>query len=96
MPSFDFTLFNILEGAFWISLSIFSLVLSYTFYKNQKTMWRLLSVDFILFGVSDFAEVYLQESFFTSGFEWLFIWKGLCIGFFVIILVTFLIQKNRN
>lgn len=93
MPSVDFTTFNILEGIFWCVLSLLSLYTHKFIPDLGKTFWYLLSADFLFFGLSDFAEVSIQASFFTVGFEWLFIWKVICIGIFFLLFCYYLWKR---
>ena len=91
MVSLDFAEFNILEGSFWIVLSIAVLIMSNYIHEPRKQFWYLASVTLILFGVSDFFEVYMQRSFFEQGLEWLLVWKIICV-FIIVILFVFYIR----
>ncbi len=92
----DFTSFNLLEGCFWVALSILALH-GYKYATSLKIMfWRLLALDLILFGISDFLEVYTQTSFFSPGFEWLLIWKVMCLILFLGLLGYYFVKRIRE
>lgn len=93
LPALSFAQFNILEGVFWCFCGALAL---YAFRKGvflPKGFWLILSVDFILFGVSDFVEASYPVSFLESGGEWLLWWKAFCIALFIGLL-TFYIQRR--
>lgn len=96
MPLLDFTSFNFLEGCFWVALSILALH-GYKYASSLKMMfWRLLALDLLLFGISDFLEVYTQTSFFSSRFEWLLAWKVMCIILFLGLFGYYLTKRVRE
>ena len=71
--------FNLLEGIFWILLSIGCL---YTFFRFRHTAYEKLAVftgvTLLLFGISDFVEIKVDG--FIGHNEWLFVWKALCVS----------------
>lgn len=83
MPDLSFTDFNLLEGTFWIICATISFLSCYYVRFLPRVFWHVLSLDFVLFGISDFVEVYYPVTFLEHGGEWIFVWKLLCIAGFV-------------
>jgi hypothetical protein len=82
-------IFNLVEGLWWIGLGVwlfFSRSLGHKHYK------ALITITLILFGISDFVEM-------TTGAWWqpwwLLVWKALCIGIGIILIVLIYIKKRR-
>jgi uncharacterized membrane protein HdeD (DUF308 family) len=77
------TLFNLVEGFFWIGLAVWILLSTFISSKHHKA---LLAVILILFGISDFVEM-ATGAWWRPW--WLLVWKALCvlIGLILIILI---------
>jgi len=83
MFDLSFTHFNLLEGTFWVACAAIAFFIRRRVRFLPVTFRYLLSLSFILFGMSDFVEVYYPISFLDHGGEWLFVWKLLCIAGFI-------------
>lgn len=96
MLDFSFTDFNLLEGMFWVICAIVSFLTRHRIGSLPYAFWHILSLDFFLFGISDFVEAYYPLSFLEHGGEWLFIWKLLCIIGFIGCFIWYLIIRIRE
>jgi hypothetical protein len=94
MFTLSFTNFNLLEGVFWIGCAVVSVLFRDHFLIPR--FWYLLSVDFILFGLSDFVEAYYPKSFLDPGAEWLLVWKITCLVWFCNSLVWYISMRIKN
>ena len=84
MFGLSFIQFNLIEGFFWLFCALICTLTSFRPKSVSMRVWRLLALDFALFGISDFVEAYYPVSFLQPGGEWLLIWKVLCIIGFVV------------
>lgn len=86
--------FNLLEGSFWLLLSLISLILT------KKVPPRYLNLCFytlfvlVAFGVSDFVEAY-YGSFLVPGMEWLLVWKTINVICLATVPVWYLILRIK-
>ena len=69
----SFTLFNLLEGSFWIFIGIASVVLFWFIPKNYQRLSFSAGIILIVFGISDFVEICTGG--FLPGPLWLLTWK---------------------
>lgn len=69
-----FTTFNILEGLFWIILGFIAAAAYFKVDAKYKKLAFAATVVLILFGISDFVEIFIEKSFLDS-ILWLYIWK---------------------
>gem|GEM_PF-1788911 len=95
MIEISFTSFNLSEGVFWIFCAAVS-IFATRFKIAPPPLWRLLALDFLLFGVTDFIEAYYPVSFFDSGGEWLFALKIICVLGFFACLAWYLVSRIKN
>lgn len=80
--------FNLIEGLFWIGLSVAAFILSGKFLK-----FRILAIfsgfTVFFFGISDFAEIKFG-SFLEPNLWWLLIWKILGVLGLIIAVIWYL------
>lgn len=69
-----FTTFNLIEGVFWITLGVASVIIYFVANAKYKKLALTAAAVLTLFGVSDFTEIMAEESFFDS-ISWLLLWK---------------------
>ncbi|KKU04866.1 MAG: hypothetical protein UX07_C0025G0007 [Parcubacteria group bacterium GW2011_GWA2_45_30] len=70
----NFTTFNLIEGVFWIALGTICATILFTAETRYKKLASASAAVFILFGLSDFVEIAVQDSFLDS-LSWLLLWK---------------------
>ena len=93
MNVLSFTAFNLLEGTFWIFCGILSYVAPHFIHDMSERFWKVLTLNFVLFGLSDYVEAYYPVSFLDKGGEWLYAWKILCIIGFVGCLIWYIAKR---
>lgn len=69
-----FVTFNLIEGIFWILLGIIAALRFFAIGAKYKKLAPTAAAILILFGISDFAEIAVEESFLDS-LTWLWWWK---------------------
>jgi hypothetical protein len=88
------TIFNLFEAIFWIFVAALCLARSLTSQKREyRKYFRLLSVGFFFFGISDFVEAKTGAWWVPW---WLVIWKGACIIELVWSFVGYYIAKKQE
>jgi len=82
--------FNYWEGWFWIILG--ASVLAVSVFKQRRVGWFsvVLFLLLVTFGLSDFVEMRTGAWYRPW---WLFVWKGICVVGFV--LIVFVYRKRK-
>lgn len=90
-----FSKFNLIEGTFWIFLSIAIFLFRKNLPKGYKRISFVAASTLCVFGLSDFAEA-RWGSFFEPGLEWLFVVKVVCVAILLAVTVWYLILRIRK
>lgn len=85
--------FNFWEGVLWILIAIWFFVDAFRPMGRKRLFYGLCGVCFLLFGVSDFAELYTGAWWRPW---WLLMWKGCCICGFIILYVYYRKIKKKG
>ena len=96
MSDLSFINFNWSEGVFWVILAVVSSLAGRRLDLMPRIFWHILSFNFVLFGMSDFAEAYYQVSPLESSAEWLFYWKLFCLVVFAFCLIWYLVARTQK
>ncbi|KND49220.1 MAG: hypothetical protein AB203_02380 [Parcubacteria bacterium C7867-008] len=86
----SFESFNLVEAGFWVACAVLTRTAIGKVKNIGPFFWKLLSINFFLFGLSDLAELMYGESFLLPGGEWLYLWKTLCVLGFVALTAYYL------
>lgn len=89
----DFVTFNILEGLFWIMCGVVLLLFKNKVLTQKKSLPYFAALSLIFFGLTDFIEVYTNQSFFLEGYQWLLLLKAICLVCTVICLIIYIISR---
>jgi hypothetical protein len=84
----SFITFNLIEGAFWILLSVAAFALSKKLDKQFRAISTTSAVALLLFGISDIIE-FQMGSFLEPHLWWLYAWKIIIVGMFLFIIVWY-------
>jgi hypothetical protein len=74
-----FFVFNVVEGFLWILLAILAFYFRHTLPSIRTLYWESLASVLVIFGISDWIEVFASVSFLEPGGEWLFFIKIVCV-----------------
>jgi hypothetical protein len=85
--------FNLVEGIFWIILSLVVLVWSFKVDPVFKKIYIAASILLLAFGCSDFVEIRTGAWWRPW---WLLVWKGGCLTGFAFLSAWYYLLKKRN
>lgn len=89
-------MFNMIEGTFWLACAGVSFFVGTKLPTMTRRFWGVLTLLFVLFGISDYVEANYGPSIVEPAGYWLFAWKSVCVIGFTCCIIWYFVARLRS